>query len=236
MLRRESPMRGSSSDDAGQQTGAGAGSDEKSNPFMFRLDLLQKRPGPLRQPPIAVVIAETLEAATEGAALLSPRYQTEPARVGLDAAESFVPPSVGSESDNGTSGRCRGRSHCRFQANQGDLRDRAPVSQCDGAACDRGRMGRRHASRSIRRAKVLSWRRGASQDCSGYRQQDPHPQSVPRRRLRLQGPYLRTAGSRDHGGPHGGQAGQAGAQPGADVRSGGTPGADAADLAAGGRQ
>ena len=40
-------------------------------------------------------IAETLEAATEGAALLSPRYDSEPARIGLDAAESFVPPGVG---------------------------------------------------------------------------------------------------------------------------------------------
>src|SRR4029079_19037804 len=39
---------------------------------------------------IAVVVAETLEAATEGAALLSPRYDSEPARIGLDAAESFV--------------------------------------------------------------------------------------------------------------------------------------------------
>ena len=39
--------------------------------------------------------AETLEAATEGAALLSPRYDSEPARIGLDAAESFVPPGVG---------------------------------------------------------------------------------------------------------------------------------------------
>src|SRR4029079_978479 len=45
--------------------------------------------------PIAVVVAETLEAATEGAELLSPRYHSEPARIGLDAAESFVPPGVG---------------------------------------------------------------------------------------------------------------------------------------------
>ena len=44
---------------------------------------------------IAVVIAETLEAATEGAALLSPRYEVEPARAGLDAAEGFTPPAVG---------------------------------------------------------------------------------------------------------------------------------------------
>jgi xanthine dehydrogenase YagR molybdenum-binding subunit len=69
--------------------------DEKSNPFMFRLDLLQNDRVRYANQPIAVVIAETLEAATEGAALLSPRYETEPARVGLDATESFVPPGVG---------------------------------------------------------------------------------------------------------------------------------------------
>ncbi len=69
--------------------------DEKTNPFMFRLDLLQSDRVRYPHQPIAVVIAKTLEAATEGAALLSPRYETEPARVGLDAAESFVPPGVG---------------------------------------------------------------------------------------------------------------------------------------------
>ena len=69
--------------------------DEKTNPFMFRLDLLQDDRIRYANQPIAVVIAETLEAATEGAALLSPRYDTEPARVGLDATKSFVPPGVG---------------------------------------------------------------------------------------------------------------------------------------------
>jgi xanthine dehydrogenase YagR molybdenum-binding subunit len=69
--------------------------DEKSNPFMFRLDLLQSDRVRYPNQAIAVVIAETLEAATEGAALLSPRYESEPARVGLDAAESFVPSTVG---------------------------------------------------------------------------------------------------------------------------------------------
>src|ERR1700732_1569149 len=69
--------------------------DAKVHPFMFRLDLLQNDRVRYANQPIAVVIAETLEAATEGAALLSPRYETEPARVGLDAAESFVPPGVG---------------------------------------------------------------------------------------------------------------------------------------------
>src|SRR6202022_2413122 len=69
--------------------------DAKTNPFMFRLDVLQNDQVRYANQPIAVVIAETLEAATEGAALLSPRYEAKPARVGLDASESFVPPGVG---------------------------------------------------------------------------------------------------------------------------------------------
>ena len=69
--------------------------DAKTNSFMFRLDLLQNDRVRYANQPIAVVIAETLEAATEGAALLAPRYAAEPARVDLDAAESFVPPVVG---------------------------------------------------------------------------------------------------------------------------------------------
>jgi xanthine dehydrogenase YagR molybdenum-binding subunit len=69
--------------------------DEKTSPFMFRLDLLQSDRVRYANQPIAVVIAETLEAATEGAALLSPRYDVDSARVGLDSSESFVPPTVG---------------------------------------------------------------------------------------------------------------------------------------------
>src|SRR6202158_5975887 len=69
--------------------------DAKTNPFMFRMDLLQNDQVRYANQSIAVVIAETLEAATEGAALLSPRYETLPARVGLDAGESFVPSAVG---------------------------------------------------------------------------------------------------------------------------------------------
>jgi xanthine dehydrogenase YagR molybdenum-binding subunit len=69
--------------------------DAKTNPFMFRLDLLQNDQVRYANQPIAVVIAQTLEAATEGAALLSPRYEALLARVGLDAGESFVPQAVG---------------------------------------------------------------------------------------------------------------------------------------------
>src|ERR1700744_865640 len=69
--------------------------DAKTNPFMFRLDLLQNDMVRYANQPVAVVIAETLEAATEGAALLSPRYEELPALVGLDGDESFVPAAVG---------------------------------------------------------------------------------------------------------------------------------------------
>ncbi|MDP1585329.1 MAG: xanthine dehydrogenase family protein molybdopterin-binding subunit [Bradyrhizobium sp.] len=69
--------------------------DAKTNPFMFRLDVLQNDEVRYANQPIAVVIAETLEAATEGAALLSPEYDALPPRIGLDAGESFVPQAVG---------------------------------------------------------------------------------------------------------------------------------------------
>ncbi len=69
--------------------------DAKADPFTFRMDLLQDERVRYANQPIAVVIAQTLEAATEGVGLLAPKYETLPARVGLDAGESFVPPAVG---------------------------------------------------------------------------------------------------------------------------------------------
>jgi xanthine dehydrogenase YagR molybdenum-binding subunit len=69
--------------------------DAKLDPFMFCLDLLQNDRVRYAGQPIAVVIAEILEAATEAATLLSPCYEAEPARIGLDGNDSFVPPVVG---------------------------------------------------------------------------------------------------------------------------------------------
>jgi xanthine dehydrogenase YagR molybdenum-binding subunit len=69
--------------------------DEKPNPLTFRLDVLQNDRVRYAGQPVAVVVAETLEAATEGVALLAPRYEIEPARVELDVSESFLPPAVG---------------------------------------------------------------------------------------------------------------------------------------------
>ena len=69
--------------------------DAKLHGFMFRLDLLQNDRVRYANQPIAVVIAETLESATEGASLLSPRYSAEAARTELGATESFAPQAVG---------------------------------------------------------------------------------------------------------------------------------------------
>ncbi|WP_422001206.1 xanthine dehydrogenase family protein molybdopterin-binding subunit [Reyranella sp.] len=69
--------------------------DAKNDPFMFKLELLQDDRVRYPNQAIAVVIAESLEAATEGAALLAPRYAAEPARVGFGDSEPYVPPAVG---------------------------------------------------------------------------------------------------------------------------------------------
>ena len=70
--------------------------DDRDTPFMFRLDVLQNDRVRYANQPIAVVIAETFEAATEGAALLTPQYEIEPAQLDMHAdSEAFVPEAVG---------------------------------------------------------------------------------------------------------------------------------------------
>ncbi len=69
--------------------------DKHDQPFNFCFQALQNDRVLYAGQPIAVVIAETLEAATEGAALLAPRYEAETPRVDLDANDAFTPPFVG---------------------------------------------------------------------------------------------------------------------------------------------
>lgn len=69
--------------------------DAKFHPFMFRMELLQNSDVRYANQAIAVVIAESLEAATEGAYLLRPTYEESPARIGLDAPDAFQPAAVG---------------------------------------------------------------------------------------------------------------------------------------------
>ncbi len=61
----------------------------KPTMFSFRIEVLQDDSVRYAGQPIALVLGETLEAATEGARLLSPRYEAQPARTTLDDGEPF---------------------------------------------------------------------------------------------------------------------------------------------------
>src|SRR5207253_667324 len=64
-------------------------------PFALRVEVLQDDRVRYSNQPIAMVIAETLEAATEGAVLLDPQYEVEPARTVPENGERFEPVAVG---------------------------------------------------------------------------------------------------------------------------------------------
>jgi len=71
------------------------GPDEKLGPFDFSIEVLQDDTVRYVNQPIALVVATTLEAATEGAALLNPQYEALPARTGLDSGERYPARAVG---------------------------------------------------------------------------------------------------------------------------------------------
>lgn len=69
--------------------------DAKAGPFSWRTEALQNDEVRYVGQPVALVLAETLEAATEGARLLAPRYDVLPARIGFEGGEAFAPDAVG---------------------------------------------------------------------------------------------------------------------------------------------
>jgi xanthine dehydrogenase YagR molybdenum-binding subunit len=69
--------------------------DSKPGGMALRTEALQDNSVRYVGQPIALVVAQTLEAATEGAALLSPTYAVEPARIGFDGGEAFETDSTG---------------------------------------------------------------------------------------------------------------------------------------------
>ncbi len=70
--------------------------DGKPTPYSFRFEALQDDRVRYAGQPIALVVAESLEAAVEGARLLAPRYEPEPPRIGFDGGEgAYEPQSVG---------------------------------------------------------------------------------------------------------------------------------------------
>lgn len=69
--------------------------DEKIHGFAWRTEALQDDTVRYAGQPIALVIARTLEAATEGARLLAPRYDADTPRIGLDGGVPYQPETVG---------------------------------------------------------------------------------------------------------------------------------------------
>tara|TARA_R110000764_G_scaffold110653_2_gene197332 strand:+ start:37413 stop:39659 length:2247 start_codon:yes stop_codon:yes gene_type:complete len=69
----------------------------KPTMFSFRTEVLQDDTVRYAGQPIALVLGETLEAATEGARLLAPQYEVDPVRVALDdnTASGFEPAGFG---------------------------------------------------------------------------------------------------------------------------------------------
>jgi len=68
---------------------------ERIPPFGFRVQVLQDDVVRYVNQPIALVVAETLEAATEGARLLAPRYEVEPARTRLENGDRYELATIG---------------------------------------------------------------------------------------------------------------------------------------------
>ncbi|MDP9104046.1 MAG: molybdopterin-dependent oxidoreductase, partial [Pseudomonadota bacterium] len=69
--------------------------DKKLGGFSFRIEVLQDDTVRYVNQPIALVVAETLEAAVEGAALLQPQYDALPARTDLGNGERYATKGVG---------------------------------------------------------------------------------------------------------------------------------------------
>ncbi|WMS41384.1 xanthine dehydrogenase family protein molybdopterin-binding subunit [Acuticoccus sp. MNP-M23] len=68
---------------------------EKMHRLNFRIEVLQDDTVRYAGQPIALVVATTLEAATEGARLLAPQYANEPVRITFEDSEMFAPEAVG---------------------------------------------------------------------------------------------------------------------------------------------
>ncbi|TPK71412.1 xanthine dehydrogenase family protein molybdopterin-binding subunit [Mesorhizobium sp. B2-4-15] len=68
--------------------------DVKVGLFGFRIEALQDDRVRYANQPIALVVAETLEAATEGVRLLAPRYDVEQTRISFGDGEAFEPVAV----------------------------------------------------------------------------------------------------------------------------------------------
>ena len=231
---RQGASRRGRGDDAGEPAAARRGSGRaRPTPSCSGSTLLQNDRVRYANQPIAVVIAETLEAATEGAALLAPRYEAEPARVGLDAGESFVPPAVGVGNPAEVAARRRRgrrspRPRTRIEATYETPAQyhNAMEPHAIVAAWDGDRLSIDTPSQGLAMAQ------GRIAGLFGIPPENIHIRSpFLGGGFGSQGADLGAAGARHPGGQAGRPAGQAGAAPRADVRPGRPSRADAADAA-----
>ena len=186
--------------------------DAELDPFMFRLDLLQNDRVRYAGQPIAVVIADTLEAATEAATLLSPRYEAEPPRIGLDGDDSFIPPAIGV----GTPPEVR---HGDVEAGLAVAEHRIEAiyetpAQYHNPMEPHAIVATWHGDRLVDTpSQGLAWRRADRRALWNPAGEYPDPQPILGWRLRLQGHGLGPAGAGHPGRPPGRAAGEAGTAP-----------------------
>ena len=188
-------------DDAGQRPGARPASG-RQGPRLH----LPPRPaagfGKVRyaNQPIAVVIAETLEAATEGARLLRPRYETETPRIGLGRGDALRAARRRRRPTRRTRSTATSRPASRPPAG-GSRRPTRPRRSTTTPWSPMRRWslpGTATGSRSHTPSQGMAMAQGrASPACSGFRRSNIHiREPVPRRRFRLEGPDLGPADAR----------------------------------------
>ena len=192
--------------------------DEKQGLFGFRLEALQNDRVRYANQPIALVVAETLEAATEGAALLRPRYEVEPARTGLDH-DRFVPASVGVGGPNGVGAgdveaglaKASKRIDATYETPaqyHNAMEPHALVAAWDG---DRLTLDTPNQAPVMSLARLRELFRHPARE-------RPDPHALHRRRVRIEGDSRRPADPLHPGGAYAGPAGEAGLHPRPDVR------------------
>ena len=167
--------------------------EAKGSLFAFRMEALQNDSVRYANQPIALVVATTLEAATEGAALLEAalRGRAGAPRTRRRAFRAEI--RGGRPARERRAWRRRSGARGRAAAHRRDLRNAAAIPQRDGAARHRRMLGRRppdprhaepgaaHGPRSLRRLLRRPARERA------------HSHPLHRRRLRIEGDPRRAA-------------------------------------------
>ena len=175
----------------GQPAAAGAWiRTRRRNPFMFRIERAAERQGALRQP--ADRGGDRRDAGggdrRRGAAGAALRGASRRASASTPARASCRRPSASAIRPRCEHGDVEAGLAAAAKRDRGDLRDAARNITTRWSRTPSSRPGTATRCRSTRRARAWRWRRRGIAGLFGIPpENDPHPQPVPRRRLRLQG-------------------------------------------------